>query len=118
MPFGLCNALTTFHRCMIAIFSNLVEKYIEIFMDDFSIFGDLFDTCLSNLELVLKKCVETNLVLNWPKCHFMVTEGIVLGHKISTRGFEVDKVKIDVIERLPPPGDAKVVRSFLGHVGF
>jgi len=57
-------------------------------------------------------------VLNWEKCHFMVQEGIVLGHKISVRGIEVDKAKIDVIEKLPPPMNVKGVRSFLGHVGF
>jgi len=57
-------------------------------------------------------------VLNWEKCHFMVKEGIVLGHKIFVRGIEVDKEKIDVIEKLPPPVNVKGVRSFLGHVGF
>ena len=65
MPFGLCNAPTTFQRCMLAIFSYMVEKSIEVFMDDFSVFGPLFDTCLDNLEKVLQRCVETNLVLNW-----------------------------------------------------
>ncbi|XP_060965554.1 uncharacterized protein LOC133034480 [Cannabis sativa] len=79
MPFGLCNAPATFQRCMMAIFSDLIEKYIEVFMDDFSVFGSSFDQCLSNLELVLRRCEDSNLVLNWEKCHFMVTEGIVLG---------------------------------------
>ncbi|XP_060972606.1 uncharacterized protein LOC133038461 [Cannabis sativa] len=82
MPFGLCNAPATFQRCMMAIFSDLIEKCIEVFMDDFSVFGSSFDQCLSNLELVLTRCEDSNLVLNWEKCHFMVTEGIVLGHKI------------------------------------
>nr|KYP36512.1 Transposon Ty3-I Gag-Pol polyprotein [Cajanus cajan] len=118
MPFGLCNAPATFQRCMLAIFFDLVEKCIEVFMDDFSVFGSSFDTCLGNLDTVLKRCVETNLVLNWEKCHFMVTEGIVLGHKISCRGIEVDKAKIEVIEKLPPPVNVKGIRSFLGHVGF
>ncbi|XP_020203761.1 uncharacterized protein LOC109789258 [Cajanus cajan] len=118
MPFGLCNAPATFQRCMLAIFSDLVEKCIEVFMDDFSVFGSSFDTCLDNLDTVLKRCVETNLVLNWEKCHFMVTEGIVLGHKISCRGIEVDKAKIEVIEKLPPPVNVKGIKSFLGHAGF
>nr|KYP46003.1 Retrovirus-related Pol polyprotein from transposon 17.6 [Cajanus cajan] len=83
MPFGLCNALATFQRCMFAIFSDLVEQCIEIFMDDFSVFGSSFKVCLENLNIVLKRCVETNLVLNWEKCHFMVREGIFLGHKVS-----------------------------------
>ena len=85
MPFGLCNALATFQRCMLAIFSDLVEKCIEVFMEDLSVFGASFDQCLENLNTVLKRCVDSNLVLNWEKCHFMVTEGVVLGHKISTK---------------------------------
>ena len=73
---------------------------------------------MSNLAKVLKRCEETNLVLNWEKCHFMVNEGIVLGHKISKKGIEVHKVKVDVIERLPAPITVKGVRSFLGHASF
>ncbi|KAL4282055.1 hypothetical protein GQ457_03G020930 [Hibiscus cannabinus] len=88
MPFGLCNAPATFQRCMTAIFSDLNEDCLEIFMDDFSTFGDNFDNFLSNLEKVLKRCKETDLVLNWEKCHFMVDEGIVLGHNISSKGME------------------------------
>jgi hypothetical protein len=118
MPFGLCNAPATFQRCMQAIFSDMTEKCIEVFMDDFSVFGPSFDRCLMNLDTVLKRCVETNLVLNWEKCHFMVTEGIVLGHKISAKGIEVDKAKVEVIEKLPPPVNVKGIRSFLGHAGY
>ncbi|KAL4291107.1 hypothetical protein GQ457_14G015530 [Hibiscus cannabinus] len=88
MPFGLCNAPATFQCCMTAIFSDLNEDCLDIFMDDFSTFGENFDNCLSNLEKVLKRCKETNLVLNWEKCHFMVDEGIMLGHKISSKGME------------------------------
>ena len=73
MGFGLCNAPGTFQRCMLSIFSEYIEKSIEVFMDDFSVFGDSFDACLGNLEVILQRCVETNLVLNWEKCHFMVT---------------------------------------------
>ena len=118
MPFGLCNAPGTFQRCMMAIFSDMVEKTIEIFMDDFSVMGNSFDNCLANLRVVLARCEETNLVLNWEKCHFMVQEGIVLGHRISARGIEVDRAKIEAIEKLPPPSSVKGIRSFLGHAGF
>jgi len=118
MPFGQCNVPATFQRCMLAIFSNLVEKSIEVFMDDFSVFGSSFDSCLGNLDIVLSICVETNLVFNWEKCHFMVIEGIVLGHKIFERGIEVDKAKVEVIEKLPPPTNVKRIRSFLGHARF
>jgi len=118
MSFGMCNAPVTFQRCMLSIFSNMIEKNIEVFMDDFSVFGKSFDQCLFHLNDVLKRCTETNFVLNWEKCHFMVTEGIVLGHKISSKGIEVDQAKIEVIEKLPPPVYVKGVRSFLGHAGF
>ncbi|GJW29823.1 reverse transcriptase domain-containing protein [Tanacetum coccineum] len=101
MPFGLCNAPGTFQRCMMAIFHDMIEKTMEVFMDDFSVFGNSFSTCLTNLDKMLKRCEDTNLALNWEKSHFMVKEGIVLGHKISKKGIEVDKAKIDVISKLP-----------------
>jgi hypothetical protein len=101
MPFGLCNAPATFQRCMMSIFSDMVEKFLEVFMDDFSVFGSSFDNCLHNLSLVLKRCKETNLILSWEMSHFMVQEGIVLGHIVSKRGIEVEQIC-----------------SFLGHAGF
>lgn len=103
---------------MMSIFHDMVEEFLEIFMDDFSVFGSSFNACLNNWALVLQRCEDTNLILNWEKCHFMVQEGIVLGHKISQKGIEVDRAKVEVIEKLPPPTSVKVVRSFLGHAGF
>ncbi|GJX48817.1 reverse transcriptase domain-containing protein [Tanacetum coccineum] len=88
---------------MMAIFHDMIEKTMEVFMDDFSVFGDSFASCLSNLDKMLKRCEDTNLVLNWEKCHFMCKEGIVLGHKISKFGIEVDQAKVDVIAKLPYP---------------
>ncbi|GJV39902.1 reverse transcriptase domain-containing protein [Tanacetum coccineum] len=67
---------------------------------------------------MLKRCEDTKLALNWEKSHFMVKEGIVLGHKISRKGIEVDKAKVDVISKLPHPTTVKGIRSFLGHAGF
>ena len=118
LSFGLCGAPATFQRCMMAIFSEMIGTNVEVFMDDFSVFGYSSDECLSNLTMVLKRCVETNLVLNWEKCHFMVQEGIILGHKVSNKGLEVDKAKVETIENLPPPISVKGIRSFLGHAGF
>ncbi|GJW38528.1 reverse transcriptase domain-containing protein [Tanacetum coccineum] len=118
MPFGLCNAPGTFQRCMVAIFHDMIEKTMEVFMDDFSVFGDSFSSCLSHLDKMLQRCEDTNLVLNWEKYHFMVKEGIVLGHKISKSGIEVDKAKVDVIAELPHPTTVKGICSFLGHAGF
>jgi hypothetical protein len=118
MSFGLCNALVSFQRCIMAIFSDLVEKVMEVFMDDFSIYDKTFKDCLANLDKVLKRCQMADLVLKWEKCHFIVREGIVLGHKISEKEVEVDKVKVEVIEQLPPPTNMKGIHSFLGHAGF
>nr|GEY93546.1 reverse transcriptase domain-containing protein [Tanacetum cinerariifolium] len=118
MPFGLCNAPGTFQRCMMAIFHGMIEQTMEVFMDDFLVFGNSFSTCLTNLERMLKRCEDTKLALNWEKGHFMVKEGIVLGHKISKKGIEVDKEKIKVISKLLHPTTVKGIRSFLGHAGF
>ena len=79
MPFGLCNAHATFQRCMVSIFSDLVECIMDVYMDDITLYGDTFEECLTNLETVLHRCIEKNLVLNWEKCHFMVNQGIALG---------------------------------------
>ncbi|KAK1684189.1 hypothetical protein QYE76_045037 [Lolium multiflorum] len=102
------------HFCFLDGYSGIVE----VFMDNFSVYGNSFDSCLRNLDKVLQRCEETNLVLNWEKCHFMVNEGIVLGHKISERGIEVDRAKVEAIEKMPYPRDVKGIRSVLGHVGF
>ncbi|GKB01335.1 reverse transcriptase domain-containing protein [Tanacetum coccineum] len=117
MPFGLCNAPGTFQRCMLAIFHDMAEKKMEVFMDDFSVFGNSFENCLSRLDKMLKRCEDTDLYLNWEKSHFMVKEGIVLGHKISKHGIEVDKAKVNIIAMLPHPTTVKGVRSFLSYAG-
>ncbi|GKB11561.1 reverse transcriptase domain-containing protein, partial [Tanacetum coccineum] len=118
MPFGLCNARGTFQRCMMAIFHDMIKKTMEVFMDNFSVFGNSFRNCLSHLDKMLKRCEDTNLCLNWENSHFMVKEGIVLGHKISKNGIQVDKSKVDVIAKLPHPTTVKGIWSFLGHAGF
>ena len=118
MPFGLCNAPATFQRCMINIFFDIIERFLKIFMDDFSVFCSSFEECLHCLKLVLVRCKEKNLVLNWEKCHVIVKQGIVLGHVISHRGIEVHKAKVDLISNLPPPRTVKEVRSFMGHARF
>nr|GEZ76554.1 reverse transcriptase domain-containing protein [Tanacetum cinerariifolium] len=94
MPFRLCNAPGTFQRCMRAIFHDMIEKTMEVFMDDFLVFENSFQSCLSHLERMLKRCEDTNLCLNWGKSHFMVKDGIVFSHKISKQEIEVDKAKL------------------------
>ncbi|RVW75556.1 Retrovirus-related Pol polyprotein from transposon 17.6 [Vitis vinifera] len=84
----LCNAPATFQRCMLSIFSDMVERIMEVFMDDITVYGSSYEECLLHLEAVLQRCIEKDLVLNWEKCHFMVQQGIVLGHIISKNGIE------------------------------
>nr|GEV38502.1 DNA-directed DNA polymerase [Tanacetum cinerariifolium] len=115
MPFGLCNALGTFQRCMMAIFHDMIKKMMEVFMDNFLVFGNSFQTRLFHLERMLKRCKDTNLCLNWEKSHFMVKEGIILGYKISKNGIEVDKAKVDVIAKLPHPTIVKDYKARLLH---
>ncbi|RVW83254.1 Retrovirus-related Pol polyprotein from transposon 17.6 [Vitis vinifera] len=110
MPFGLCNALTTFQRCMFSIFSDMVEGIMEVFMDDLTVYEKTFDDCLLNLKKVLKRCIEKDLVLNWEKCHFMETSGVVLGHIISKEGIQADPAKIELISKLPSPTTVKEER--------
>lgn len=107
MPFGLCNAPATFQRCMMAIFSDFCEKICELFMDDFFVYGSSFVDCLSNLNRVLQRCEETNLVLNWEKFHFMVNEGIVLGHKVSKKVLKLIKPRL-MLRRCHVPRTSKV----------
>ncbi|GJX27332.1 reverse transcriptase domain-containing protein [Tanacetum coccineum] len=114
----ICGSPATFQRCMITIFQDMFETSMEVFIDDFLVFGYSFGSCLLNLEQMLIRCKRANLVLNWEKYDFMVTKEIVLGHKVFGVGLEVDKVKIKVISELPPPTNVKAVRSFLGHARF
>ena len=106
MPFGLCNAPATFQRCMNAFF-DYIGEHLEIFMDDFSIFGVSFEECLANLGKVLKIYVQNNLVLSWEKSYFMVQEGMVLGHLMNKEGIKVDQAKVEVIKSLPLPQTQK-----------
>ncbi|GJS07730.1 reverse transcriptase domain-containing protein [Tanacetum coccineum] len=98
--------------------TDIPEESVEVFMDDFFIFGNSSDNCLYNLDKMIQRCKDANLVLNWEKCHFMVKKEIVHGHKVSGAGLEVDKAKINVISKLPPPTNVKGIGSFLRHVGF
>ncbi|GJW77480.1 reverse transcriptase domain-containing protein [Tanacetum coccineum] len=117
IPFGLCNTPATFQCSMIAIFHELIEDSMEVFRDDFSVFGSSFDHCLKNLEKMLKRYEETNLVLNWEKCHFMVKEGIVLGRKVSEFDIEIrdkkgaENLAADHLSRLEHPDLRKLTRA-------
>jgi len=118
LPFGLCNAPTTFQRAVIGIFSDMLNDSLEIFMDEFTPYGTTFQDALQNLEKVLKRCKEAHLALSTEKFHMTMNQGIVLGHFISFLGIQVDPAKIQVIQTLPIPKTQTDVRSFLGHAGY
>jgi len=118
LPFGLCNAPATFQRAVLGIFSDLIHDCVEVYMDDFTVYGNSFEEALENLEKVLIRCKGTNLSLSHEKCFMMFTEGIVLGHHISGDGIKVDRSKVEVISKLPIPNCQKDVRSFLGFTGY
>ena len=94
MSFGLGNAPASFQWSMMSIFSNMIEDIMEVFMYDISVSRKTFGHCLENLDRVLQRSQEKHFILNSEKCHFMVREGIVLGHRVSKRGIEVDIAKI------------------------
>ena len=95
-----------------------IKNIMEVFIDDFSVYGATCEQCLNNLSKVLQRCEHVNLVLNWEQHHFMVQDGVVPSHDVSSKGIEVSKAKVEVIDKLPPPTSLKCLRSFLGHVGF
>src|ERR1041384_2210864 len=113
MPFGLRNAPATFQRCMPAIFHGFCEEIVEVFMDDFSVYGTFFDHCLHNLNKVLQRCEETNMVLNWEKCHFMVNEGIVLGHKFPKGELKWTRQRLKLLNGCPIRGTSNLFVVFL-----
>ena len=102
MPFGLCNAPAAFQRCMLSIFSDMVERIMEVFKDDITVYGGTFKECLINLEAILHRCIEKDLVLNWEKCHFMVRQGIVLGHIIYEKGLKLIKQRWSLLSNYHP----------------
>lgn len=103
---------------MISIFVEFIENYMEVFVDDFTVYGSSFDACLNCLNMVLERCIEIDLVLNYEKFHFVVEQGIILGHIIFEKGISVDPSKIVVISTLSYPSCICEIHSLLGHVGF
>ena len=91
---------------------------MEVYIDDITVYGGDFEECLTNLEAILQRCIEKNLVLNWEKFHFMVNQGIVLGHVISSKGIEVDKAKIELISKLSSLINVKQLGNSLAMQAF
>lgn len=91
-----------FQCCMLSIFADMIEDSIEVLMDDFLMVVNSFVSCVNYLNKELERCMETNLVLSWKKCHFMVKKGIMFGHKILGKRIQVDLEKVEVIAKFPP----------------
>ena len=113
MPFGLCNGPPSFQKCVYEVFPDYIEKIIEVFMDNFYVRGTSFDYCLYNLTKIMQRCEEIGFVLNWEKSHFMVIEGVLFGHRVSVKSIEINQERIEVIENLPYPQDAKGMQTFM-----
>ena len=118
LPFGLCNAPATFQRAILSIFSDLINEGLEVYMDDFTPYGDDFDPALDTLENVLQRCIATRLCLSHEKYYMMMTKGLILGHYISAAGIQVDPAKIQIILLIPTPTTQTEVCSFLGFSGY
>jgi len=118
LPFGLCNAPTTFQRAILNIFLDLINEGLEVYMDDFTPYGDDFELPLQTLEKFMQRCIATRLCLSHEKCHMMMTEGLILDHYISAAGIQGDPSKIQIILLIPTPSTQTEVRSFLGFSGY
>jgi hypothetical protein len=118
LPFGLCNVPTTFQREILNIFSKLIHDKVEIYMDDFTPYGNSFDEASDNVYKVLQRCKEMNLSPSNEKCNMMMNEGIVLGHHLSSIGIEVDRNIVKIITLLPTPLKPKDIKSILGHARY
>jgi hypothetical protein len=118
LPFGLCDATTTFQRAILRIFYDLINEGLEVYMDNFTPYGTDFDQDLRNMEKILGRCIATILCLSHDKCHMMMTEGVVLGNYVSTDEIKLDRAKIEVILNMPTHRKQTKVRSFLGYAGY
>lgn len=118
LPFGLCNAPAMFQKAILSNFVDLINEGLEVYMDEFSLYGDKFDQALQTLEKVLEQCLATRLCLSNVKCHMMMAEGVILGHYISAARIQVDPTKIQVILLLPTTYTQMDVHRFFGYAGY
>jgi hypothetical protein len=117
MPFGLCNAPATFQRAMMVIFEDFLRDFMEMFIDDFYVYG-IAEEHPEHLKKTFERCRWAGLALNAEKCFLAMAEGILLGHKILRKSIEVDYDKVTVVLALEIPGNLKELRGFLGCVGY
>ena len=117
MPFGLKNAPAIFSRLVVAVFKEYIHKFVEVYFNDWTMFG-LLKKHVEALRLMLAKCRQHHISLKLKKCIFCVPFGILLGHIVSRQGLMVDPAKIAIIVNLPPPNSVKQLRTTLGHTGY
>ena len=117
MPFGLKNAPAIFSRVVVAVFKEYIHKFLEVYFDDWTIFG-LIDKHISDLRLMLEKCRQYQISLNLKKCIFSPPFGILLGHIVCRQGLMVDPANISIIVNLPAPNSVKQLRTMLGHIEY
>ena len=117
MPFGLKNALAIFSQVVFATFKYFIQKFLQVYMDDWTVYGLIKDH-LENTHLMLERCRQHHITLNSKKCIFCAPFGILLGHTICKKGILVDPVKIALILSLPPPTNKKMLRTTLGYTGY
>lgn len=117
MPFGLCNAPTTFQRIILHIFDKMSVGNFKAFLDDWSIFS-MEDRHLATLGECMERCRRARLALNPKKCRFMVSQGRLLGHIVCKEGLKTDPDKVRVILEMQPSTNVIEVKSFLRHIGY
>ena len=117
MPFGLINSPAIFSRLVVAVFKDYINKFVEVYFNDWTICG-LLKKHIEALRLMLAKCRQYQISLNLKKCVFCVPFGTLLRHIVCKQGLLVDPVKIAIIVNLPPPNSVKKLRTTLGHIGY
>jgi hypothetical protein len=118
MPFGLCNAPSTFQATMNLIFAPYLRRFVIVFFDDILVYSPTFDAHLQHLELVFQCLVEHEFCLKQSKCSIAQTSIEYLGHIVSAEGVGPDPTKISAMTTWPVPKNVKQLRGFLGLTGF
>ena len=117
MPFGLKNATAIFSRVVVVVFKEFIYKFVEVYFDDWTVFG-LLKNHVEALRMMLAKCRQHQISLNLKKCIFCVPFGVLLGHIVCRKRLMVDPTKISIIVNLPPPNSVKQLHTTLGHTSY
>ena len=118
MPFGLCNAPSTFQRLMDVVLSSVLWKYAMVYIDDVNIYSESFEQHLEHLNEVFKLIKKANLQINPEKCHFCTNEMQFLGHIVGIDGIKPNPQKVEKLEKLPSPKNITQLRAFIGLASY